>query len=320
VLDDKSDPNTASNNVDRLIFHNGADGLVGSCTPTLVEAGGLIADRNHVPMVTPCSPLEAFKSVKKWKWVWDIFFDEPDLAAAPFKTLAAWGIKPGRVAIMHDNGPDGAVVGGILWPGMAKQFGWKVVVNGSFPVDATQFGALVQQVASSKPDLVLVDAATPQAVAIRKQMAAINFTPKALDMEKGAEPVQFAQALGKLSNGVMVGGYWDPALPYPGAAQLRKEFEAQTGHTFSQHIADSTGAMQVLLAAINRAGTTNHAAVNQAIASANMMTVVGPIRFAATHTAKLNILMLQWQSGATPAVGPTRAVAQKPLLYPLPGA
>ena len=33
----------------------------------------------RMPMVTGCDPLEAFKSVRKWKWVWDIFFDEPEL-------------------------------------------------------------------------------------------------------------------------------------------------------------------------------------------------------------------------------------------------
>src|SRR6266704_3100611 len=124
LLDDKTDPNTTSANTDTLITRNQATALLGSCTPALVNAGGVVADRNRVPMVTGCAPLEAFKSVKQWQYVWDVFFDEPDLAEAPFKTLAAAGVETNKkVAIVHDNGPDGAVVGGQLWPALAQQTG-----------------------------------------------------------------------------------------------------------------------------------------------------------------------------------------------------
>ena len=73
-LDDKTDPNTTSANVTRLITQDKVDALLGSCTPALVNAGALIAERNRVPMVTGCDPLGAFTSVKKWSYVRDQFF------------------------------------------------------------------------------------------------------------------------------------------------------------------------------------------------------------------------------------------------------
>ena len=320
LLDDKTDPNTTSANTDTLISRNQVTALLGSCTPALVNAGAVVADRNRVPMVTGCAPLQAFKSVKPWQYVWDVFFDEPDLAEAPFKTLQASGVQTNRkVAIVHDNGPDGAVVGGQLWPKLAAQYGYTVASNQSFPVDNTQFNSLIENAKATGADVFLIDAVTPQAVTIRKQMAAAGWTPKVIVAEKGAEPVQFSQALGGLGDGVIVGGYWDSSFPYPGAGQLRQAFEQETKQTYSQHIADSYAAAQILMDGISAAGSTDASKVNQAIGRTDKTYVVGPVKFDAQHTSKLPIAELQWQGGQTKVVWPTDR-ANGELLFPIPGA
>ena len=323
LLDDKTDPNTVANNTTRLITRDKVDAMLGSCTPALVNAGALVADRQRVPLVTGCDPLEAFKSVKpQWNYVWDMFFDEPELAALPFQTMKNLGLDAKtnkKVAILADNGPDGLVVGGKLWPAMAKQFGFTVVQKSSFPVDTTQFTSLIQGAKSKQADILLVDAVTPPAIAMRKQMQAAGYTPKVVVVEKGGEPVQYAQALGKLADGVLVGGYWDPSLPYPGAKSLGDQFQKETGQTQSQHIADSTTAAQVLLDAIKAAGTTDKAKVNQAIGKTNKTYVAGPIQFDSKHTAKLKLVEDQWQNGKAIVVGPTKEVQTGQFLFPIAG-
>jgi branched-chain amino acid transport system substrate-binding protein len=318
IRDDKTDPNATASNTETLLSRDHAVAMLGSCTPALVNAGALVAERAKKPLVTGCDPLEAFKSVRKWNYVWDIFFDEPDLAAAPLKALADLGVETNKkVAIWHDNGPDGQVVGGKFWPELAKQAGYEVVQNAEFPVDNAQFTSIIGEAKSKGADVVLVDAITPQAIAIRKQMAAGGYTPKVLDIEKGAEPVQFAEALGKLSDGVLVGGYWDPSFPYPGAADLAKDFESETKLTNSQHIADSYPAAQVLLDAIAAAGSTDPTKINVALASTDKAYVVGPVKFDKNHTAKLPIVALQWQGGKTVVVWPKSAKTGD-FLFPLP--
>ncbi len=318
ILDDKTDPNTTSSNISRLVTQDKVVGLLGSCTPALVNAGALIAERSKVPMVTGCDPLEAFKSVKRWTWVHDIFFAEPDLAAASFKTLnMAKADTNKKIALLHDNGPDGEGLGKAL-PVIAKTLGYQVVINESFPVASTQFGSLVQKAKASGADIVFVDAVTPQAISIRKQMASVNFTPKVLIMEKGGEPVQFAQALGKLSNGILVGGYWDPSFPFPGAKELQDRFEKETGNTASQHIADSTAAAQVLLDGISTAGSTENTKVNDAIHKTNKEYVVGRIKFDEFNTSKLPVVTMQWQDGKAIIVGPNPDQTTGKLIFPLP--
>ena len=318
IRDDKTDPNQTAANTETLISRDHVVAMLGSCTPVLVNAGALVADRAKKPLVTGCDPLEAFKSVRKWNYVWDIFFDEPDLANAELKVVEESGAKTNKkLAIWHDNGPDGQVVGGKLWPEVAKSFGYEVVQNAEFPVDNQQFTSIIGEAKSKGADVVLVDAITPQAVAIRKQMAAAGYTPKVLNIEKGAEPVQFAEALGKLSDGVLVGGYWDPSFPYPDAADLAKAFESETKLSSSQHIADSYGAAQVLLDAIAAAGSTDPEKINAALAKTDKTYVVGPVKFDENHTAKLPIVALQWQDGKTVIVWPKSAKTGE-FLFPLP--
>ena len=318
IRDDKTDPNVTASNTETLISRDKVTAMLGSCTPALVNAGALVAERAKKPLVTGCDPLEAFKSVRKWKYVWDLFFDEPELAVAQLKTLAELGAQTNKkLAIMHDNGPDGLVVGGQIWPALAKEFGYEVVENASFPIDNTQFTSIVAEAKSKGAEVVLVDAITPQAIALRKQMASAGYTPKVLNIEKGAEPVQFAEALGKLSDGILVGGYWDPSFPFPGAADLAKAFESETKLTSSQHIADSYAAAQVLLDAIAAAGSTDPEKINAAIAATDKTYVVGPIKFDENHTSKLPIVSLQWQGGKTVIIWP-KASSTGTLLFPMP--
>jgi branched-chain amino acid transport system substrate-binding protein len=318
LRDDRTDPNVTASNTETLISRDHVTAMLGSCTPVLVNAGALVAERHRIPLVTACDPLEAFKSVRKWNYAWDLFFHEPDLASTPFRMLEDLKVQTNkRVAILHDNGPDGQVVGGQIWPEVAKSSGYEVVQNSSFPIDNTQFTSLIAEAKSKSADIVLADAITPQAVAMRKQMASANFTPKVLVIEKGGEPVQFAQALGKLSDGILVGGYWDPSFPYPGAADLAKAFEKETGQTSSQHIADSYAAAQVLLDAIAAAASADAEKINQAIARTDKTYVVGPVKFDENHTSKLPIVEDQWRAGNTAVVWPSERATGK-FLFPLP--
>lgn len=318
IRDDKTDPNATASNTETLISRDRVVAMLGSCTPALVNAGALVSERAKKPMVTGCDPLEAFKSVRKWNYVWDLFFHEPELAAAQFKAMEELGAKTNKkVAIWHDNGPDGQVVGGKIWPAIAKEFGYDVVQNAEFPIDNSQFTSIIGEAKSKGAEVVLVDAITPQAIAIRKQMAAAGYTPKVLNIEKGAEPVQFAEALGKLSDGILVGGYWDPTFPYPGAADLAKAFESETKLTSSQHIADSYAAAHILLDAIAAAGSTDPEKINAAIAKTDKSYVVGPVKFDENHTAKLPIVSLQWQSGKAVIIWP-KAAKTGDFLFPLP--
>jgi branched-chain amino acid transport system substrate-binding protein len=316
IRDDRTDANVAASNVDTLVSADHVDALLGSCTPPLVIAASLAAERNATPLVTGCAPLMSFTAAKHWQWAWDLFFNEQELSEAPFKAWQDLHVASNhKIVILHDNGADGSVVGGRLWPALAAKYGYQVVANLEFPIDTTDFSASVQQVRSAGADVLMVDAVTPQIVSIRKQLASAGYTPRLLVMEKGAEPTQFAEAVGALADGVLVGGYWDASFIYPGAAELGTAFARETKRTVSQHIADSYTAARVLLDALASAGSVDKTKLNAAIAATDRVYPVGPVKFAADHTAALGIAELQWQGGATKVIWP---VAQKTAAFMVP--
>jgi branched-chain amino acid transport system substrate-binding protein len=222
-----------------------------------------------------------------------------------------------KVAIIHSNGLNETVIGKTEWPKWAAKHGWTVTYNAALPPDTSQFTSAIQQAKQSGADMVLAVFPPPAAIALRKQLAAASYTPKVLVIEEGAEPLAFAQALGKLANGVWVGGYWDSSFPYPGATEIRKQFESETGQTYSQHIADTATAAQVLLDAITRAGTLNKTTVNGEIAKTDKTYVVGPIKFDANHTSTLPMVEEQWQNGQSVVIAPKDRATAK-VLFPMP--
>lgn len=318
LRDDKTDANVVSSNIDTLVSSDKVDALLGSCTPPLVIAGAIAAERNRVPFVTGCAPLVSFREAKQWTYAWDIFFNDPDLAQASFRAFEDLKLATNRKAvILHDNSADGTVIGGQLWPQFAKQYNYEVVDNIEFPIDTTNFDASIQRAKNSGADILLVDTITPLMVSIRKQMQAVGYTPKVLVMEKGAEPAQFAEAVGKLADGVIVGGYWDPSFAHPGAKELGEAFKQQTGRTVSQHIADSYTAARVLLDAIAAADSLDKERINAQIGKTDHTYPVGPVKFGENHAAALEIVSTQWQSGEVKVVWPKeRATAE--FLFPVP--
>lgn len=318
VRDDKTDPNITASNTETLISRDKVVAVLASPTPPLVIAGGLVAERNRIPFITGACPLESFKGVRKWQYAWSAFFHEPDLASAPFRMIADQKLETNKkIVILHDNGPDGQVVGEKVWPAIAKEFGYEVVRNAGFPMDAMQFTSVLSEVKSAQADIVLVMSSTPQAVAIRKQMASADVNPKIVVMERGGEPSQFHEALGLLSTGVLVGGYWDSTFPFPGAAELAANFEKETGLTRSQHIASSYTVAKIMLDAIAKAGSLNGDKINDEIAKTDATYVVGPVKFDANHTSKLPMVVTQWQKDGAKVVWPTNQANGK-LIFPVP--
>jgi branched-chain amino acid transport system substrate-binding protein len=318
LLDDQTDPNRTVNNVTRLITSDKVDALLGSCTDSLVEPGALIADRQGVPMVTACAATNTFGTTKKWTWAWDLFFNSEQLTETPFNTVDELGLQTNKkVAIIHSNGKNENVIGNEEWPKWAAKHGWTVSYNAAFPPDTSQFTSAVQAAKASGADMLLTVFPPPAAIALRKQLASAAYHPKLLVIEEGGEPVQFATALGTLANGVLVGGYWDPSFPFPGAQTIRQEFEKETGQTFSQHIADTDTAAEVLMDAIGRAGSLDKKKMNAEIAKTDKTYVAGAIKFGDDHTSTLPMVEEQWQDGKSVVVAPKdRATAQ--IVFPLP--
>ena len=320
LLDDKSDPNVAASNIDTLVTKNKAIALIGPVTPAVGNAAALAAERNRIPYLETGNPLEPFRAVKEWTWAWDFFFAAPDLAKGAFQSLADLGITPKtnkQVFIASDNSPDGPVFLAAI-ASSAKAAGWKVAGTDTHPSNATEFGSLIGKLKNSGADYVIFLGDTPQEVALRKQMAAAGYTPKILYIVRGGQLQQFADALGPLSDGIILESYWLPALPYPGAAELGQEYTSSTGQSFGQILGLEYTAAQVLTEAITKADSTDPTKINDALGQTDGTYVGGPVKFAApNHTSVTPLFFSQWQNQKCVIIWP-QDIANGEMIFPMP--
>jgi len=318
IYDDQSLPQQVTANTQRLILRDRVNALLGGPTPPQLLAGAAVAERERVPLVGS-APIRAFLGARQsWSYSWDVFFDELNMTQQQFLTMNT--VKSNhRVALFTDNEQDGVVMGG-LWTQNAAKFGYTIAYHANFPVGTTDYGDLIRRAQAANAQIVIAQMITPDAIALWRQMQALNYRPAAAFLEKAAEPVQWWAALHQVAQGVMVAGYWHPTFPYPGASTLRQRFEQETGQTYSEYIAPTYADAQLLMDAIQSAGTLDPQTINAAIGKINKIYVVGPVDFATGpggHTSALPSFMLQWQDGQEQVVYPTNQATAK-LIYPLP--
>ena len=99
----------------------------------MVIPAAVIADREGVPMSAALCPIRAFLGARdQWTWVWDMFFDELDMARQQMLTMDT--VKSNRkVALFTDNEQD-CIVQVQQWNKYAKEYGDEIVYHAKFPV------------------------------------------------------------------------------------------------------------------------------------------------------------------------------------------
>ena len=320
LLDDKSDPNVAAGNIDTLVTKNGAVALLGPVTPAVSNAASLAAEQQGVPYVETGSQLEPFRAVKpQWKWAFDFFFAAPDLAAGAFQWPKDLGIDRQtnmKYVVSVDNSPDGPLFIKQI-EAAGKAGGWTLAMSETHPSNSTQFGGLIDKLKASGADYIIVLGDTQEHIGLRKQMNSAGYQPKILYLVRGAQPQQFADALGSLANGVVVESYWLPEMPYPGAAALGARFRKESGQSVSQILGLEYTATQIILESIAKADSTDPQKIADAIGSTDSIYVGGPVKFAADHTSVTPLFFTQWQNGKSVIIWP-KAVADGQIVIPLP--
>jgi branched-chain amino acid transport system substrate-binding protein len=319
ILDDASDPNTASSQATTLFLKDNAVALLGPFTPPLVIAVSDVAERLKRPLITSVAPIEAWLSGRPsgWQYSWDVFFDENQQTKLIFQAANLTTTNK-RVALFTDTEQDGVVMGG-LWEQTAPQFGYQIVSRARFPVGTTNFSSQIAAAKAANADVLITQMVPPDAVALWKQMKSLGYHPKIAEGEKGAATTTWLQGLGSVGEGVLISNFWSRALNYPGDSTLITKSQ-KAGFSATIEIAGfimGYSLTQVLFDAINSTNSTDPATLNTAIGKTNKTYGAGPIKFATNHADAIPAILLQWQNGNTVQVYPQ--VAGATLEAPTPG-
>jgi branched-chain amino acid transport system substrate-binding protein len=193
----------------------------------------------------------------------------------------------------------------------AKKDGLDVVYDQLYAVGTMDHSAALSGIKAGNPDWVYVTGYTQDLILIRKQMADLGVKAPIISMVAGPAYKEYVDALGNLANGVTSSSWWHHATNYKGIGvwptteDFYKEFVAKEKEDPDYIHASCGAAMDVLMAAIERAGSLDKTKVRDELAKTDVTTFYGPIRFSANGMNQVRDLpIIQVQDKAIKVLAP----------------
>ncbi len=318
VLDNQSDPNTASQQARTLLLKNNAVALLGAMTPPLDIPISNIGEQLKHPVVQSLTPLQAWLSGRPggWNYAWDLFFDENQMTNLQFQTSDLVKTNK-RVALFTDTEEDGITMGK-LWAQKAPQLGYQVVYHAQFPVGTTNFSSQIAAAQAAKADVLIAQMVPPDAAGLWKQMKSLSYQPKTAFCEKCSATSAWKGILGPVAEGTMTVDWWSPSLGLPETSTFVSTYGKNGITTDLSTIVTMNTVARILFDAIAQANSLDPTAINTALGKIDKTYPLGHIQFGANHTAPIIAGMDQWQGMNMVRVYPATQ-GSSALESPIPG-
>jgi branched-chain amino acid transport system substrate-binding protein len=318
IYDDESDPTKAVSKMETLFSEQKVVAYLGGAGSDMHAATVPIAEKNKTPYLGVAFALWQIHQ-KGYKYLFSPFVKSPDQGKDVYEYLNAQipeGQRPTKVAIFQEKTDWGIELGG-LWKDNAAKYGYTVVVQEEYAPGTKDYSGMILKAKTAGAEALFGMPTQPDGVAIFKQMAELGWTPKFSLIIRAPENVTWGQTLGKTGDYVTIFPGWHSGVKFPGVDALNKKYEAEFKRPADLLTGPAYACVQILAAAIEKAGTLDRDKIRDAIAATTMTTVVGPVTFRADGTGVVLDPLIQWQSGKLELVWPAAHATSK-LLYPAP--
>jgi branched-chain amino acid transport system substrate-binding protein len=207
-----------------------------------------------------------------------------------------------------------------------KKAGVKTVVSKVFPEEATDYSAIANEVATAKPDIVILGSVdVPTVSAFTHVFVQQHYNPKAFIATSGPDQgQQFVNAVGAGNeNGIFVPNGWYPGFQKADSEKMVKEYVAKyrgTASGVNADIAEGYSVGQVLAQAVNATHGFNQQKIIKYLKSnVTLNSVQGPVKFNSLgENLAQKTLTFQWQNGKLVQVIPTGTAGSIAPQYPKP--
>ncbi len=304
ILDNQGDPNQVAAQGRKLVQSEKAVALLGALTPMFNVPLSVVADSSRVPLVMSLVPIDAWQNARKggWNYAWNLYAHEPEATTMSWK--AADQIATNKKVALFLNSDDDGEIWGRNWAAQARGAGYEIVYTAKVPLGTTNWSTHVNGAKAAGAEIVLGQMIPPDAIALWKQMKALGFKPRMATCEKCGSGQFWVDALGPVADGTMTADVWVRGMGGPGAAEVTQALgDKWKGKQLSGAVLAYT-AVQVLADALQRAGSTDPKALNEAIGKTDGSFAAGQVRFSLGRAAPLPSVMLQWQAGQPVRVVP----------------
>jgi branched-chain amino acid transport system substrate-binding protein len=265
VADTKSDKIEAANAMSRLIEKDKVIAVIGEMISGDTMAGGPIADKAKIPVVSPTATNPLVTQGKKY--VFRVCFIDPvqgDVAAKyAFNTL-----KAKKAALIVDKSQDYCVGLAKFFKDAFTKLGGKIVAETYCVTEDKDFSAQLSTIKPTNPDVIYAPNYYSPVALFTKQARELGLKAPVLSGD-GAQADELIQIGGKEVEGVVFTGHFNvkaatTALAKDFIARFDKKYPNKDPNAFHALGAD---AYFVLLDAITRAKSTKGEAIRAALAT-----------------------------------------------------
>jgi branched-chain amino acid transport system substrate-binding protein len=288
IKDDKTDVPQSVTEFNQLAADKSYTAILSSAFVSASTASGPSAESNKIPTIS-LGPVSAFADGSNPYAFTGVAIPEV-YAQAMVDYIVDQGYT--SLAIGYTGKDVYGEVGQKATVAAAGEAGIDIVVNESFDPSATDFTPLITKVKEAKPDAFLVWGAGPPPVIITKQFAGSGIPL----LMTGAEASQlYIEPSGEAAEGVtMTSSIAVPGRELP-AGPLKDVIDAFTGPWLEaqnsyppQFAFDGATGIQLLAAAIEKAGSADREKVRDALESLDVLTPTGRFAFSEDDHAGLD--------------------------------
>lgn len=318
VYDDESDTTTAATLADRLITQDEVDFLFGPFSSGMALAVGAITDRHGTVMIQSGGNADNIFE-QGWTTMFGLIPMASTIPIGWMGSMLEQDPTPTSIAIVAKDDPFPQSQRAGLREA-ATDAGLEVVADEVFPPDTQDFSGILATLRSAEPDLVAFLAHTEDNVRFVRQSRELSYAPAAL-FYSGGSMLDFLGVVGEESEMGMGPTFFSASMQAEGpmfgtAQEFAAAFREATGSDPDWLNAGGAAAGLILATALERAGTTDPAAVVEELRSGDFPTFQGAASF---DERGLNLgavaMVEQIIDGEIHLVGPS-AVAEREPVYP----
>ncbi len=289
--DDKSNPQEASNKVLQLIDRDKVVALLGEVASSRAKAGGIVANRAKIPMITPSSTNPDVTKVGPFVFRVCFTDDAQGQAAAIF---IAQTLKKKKVAILFAS--DDLYSSGIsnFFRDEAKKLGLEVVAEKGFLHTETNFTTYLTELRDAKPDMIYAPVYYSVMVPIARQAKAAGMKGDMFIGGDGWDSVVLTEGAGEELEGAYFTNHMAPDIPWPSSQAFVAAYKDRYKHDPAANAAMGYDAAKLLDDAIGRAKGDSSEAIRDAIADTKgFQGASGSITINAERNADKPIVIVQ---------------------------
>lgn len=324
--DDKSDEELSAELAERLIVEDKIKFLLGPYSSALTAAMAPVVEKHEIPMIEANGASRSIFS-QGYRYVFGVLSTSEQYLSSVVDLVAEMEMKVGRnprelslgVVVEPDTFSLDVRAGVVA---RAEALGIEIVADERFPPDFGDSSDIFARIKELKPTMLIVSGHTKGAVAAGRHISEMKIDIPVIAMTH-CEAGQLIQKFGTAAEGILCATQWAETLKYRGEifssarAFSRAYLKKYTGYkNVPYQAAESAAAVIVWKNAFEQSNSFNTEALRTTIASTNLRTFYGNIKFAPTgqNIAKPTVLR-QIQQGKLRVVAPVEW-ASWPLVYP----